>query len=273
MLVQLVPLPAAIADRLSPVDRVIRQSLSLTPVLGGLPLSVDPSATVRAIALGGGAMIVFVIGRQVFAGGGVRIAARGIAMVGLVLAAISLAQDATAHGLMYWRWDPGEGPPPFGPFLNRNHFATWIVMAAPVCLGYLLAHAAAHPPRQRRGAIWHQRLLQLFDARSIWLSASICLMLVALVASMSRAGFVGLVSAPARGRLSAEPAGGLAGGHLGRLRDRRGTRRGGDSGQPRGCPAALRSGGHGGGLSHGHLARDDASGQRLLAHGHRGWYV
>jgi hypothetical protein len=195
MLLQLVPLPAVIVDRLSPVDRVIRQSLSLTPVLGGLPLSVDPSATVRAIALGGGAMIVFVIGRRVFAGGGVRIAARGIAMVGLVLAAISLAQDATAHGLMYWRWDPGEGPPPFGPFLNRNHFATWIVMAAPVCLGYLLAHAAAHPRRQRPSTIWHQRLLQLLDARSIWLSASICLMLVALVASMSRAGFVGLVSA------------------------------------------------------------------------------
>ena len=199
MLFQLVPLPAAIVDRLSPIDRVVWQSLSLAPVLGALPLSVDPSATIRAIALGGGAMIVFVISRRVFNGGGVRIAARGIATVGLVLAAISLAQDATARGLMYWRWDPGEGPPPFGPFLNRNHFATWIVMAAPVCLGYLLARASAHPRRESRDRTWHQRLLRLLDARSIWLSASICLMLVALVASMSRAGFVGLLSALAAG--------------------------------------------------------------------------
>jgi O-antigen ligase len=195
MLVQLVPLPASIVDLLSPVDRVIRQGLSLTSVPGALPLSVDVPATMRAIALCGGAMVVFVISRQVFAGGGVRIAVRGIASVGLALSAISLAQDATAHGLMYWRWDPGEGPPPFGPFLNRNHFATWIVLAAPVCLGYLLAHASAHKRREIERATWHQRLLQVFDARSIWLSASICLMLVALVASMSRAGMVGLVSA------------------------------------------------------------------------------
>jgi hypothetical protein len=195
MLLQLVPLPAPIVDFLSPGDRVIRQGLSLTSVLGALPLSVDVPATVRAIALCGGAMVVFVISRQVFGGGGVRISVRGIATVGLVLSAISLAQDATAHGLMYWRWDPGEGPAPFGPFLNRNHFATWIVLAVPVSLGYLLAHAAAHRRREIERATWHQRLLQVFDARSIWLSASICLMLVALVASMSRAGMVGLVSA------------------------------------------------------------------------------
>jgi hypothetical protein len=195
MLLQLVPLPAPVVDLLSPVDRVIWQGLSLAPVRGALPLSVDLSATVRAIAISGGAMIVFVISRQVFAAGGVRVAARGIATVGLVLAAISLAQDATAHGLMYWRWDPGEGPPPFGPFLNRNHFATWIVMAVPVCLGYLFAHASAHGHREKGGVTWHQRLLHLLDARSIWLSASICLMLVALIASMSRAGIVGLVSA------------------------------------------------------------------------------
>jgi putative inorganic carbon (HCO3(-)) transporter len=195
MLVQLIPLPAPIVDFLSPVDRVIRQGLNLTAVVGALPLSVHVPSSVRAIALYGGAMLVFVIARQVFGAGGVRIAVRGIATVGLVLAAISLAQDATAHGLMYWRWDPGEGPPPFGPFLNRNHFATWIVLAAPVCLGYLLAQASAHTRRERAPPSWHRRLIQVFDARSIWLSASICLMLVALVASMSRAGIVGLASA------------------------------------------------------------------------------
>lgn len=194
--IQLVPLPAVIVDRLSPVDRTIWQSLSLTPVRGALPLSVDLASTVWALGIGGGAIVVFVISRQVFAGGGVRIAARGIASVGLALAAVSLAQDATAHGLMYWRWKPlSEGAPPFGPFVNRNHFATWVVMAVPVCLGYLLAHLSAHKRREIEGATWHQGLLHLLDARSIWLAASICLMLVALVASLSRAGMVGLISA------------------------------------------------------------------------------
>lgn len=200
MALQLIPLPAAIVDRVSPVDRTIWQAFSLMPVRGALPLSVNLTSTVWALGVGAGALVLFVISRQVFAGGGVRITARGIASVGLVLAALCLAQDATAHGLMYWRWKPpGEGAPPFGPFLNRNHFGTWVVMAVPVCLGYLLAHLSAHKRREIAGGSWHQRLLQLFDARSIWLMASICLMLVALVASLSRAGMAGLVSAIALG--------------------------------------------------------------------------
>jgi hypothetical protein len=218
---QLVPLPGGIVDRLSPMDRAVWQSLSLLPVRGALPLSVDLPSTVWAFGVAGGALGVFVTSRQVFTGGGVRIAARGIAAVGLVLAAISLAQEATAHGLMYWRWKPlNEGPQPFGPFVNRNHFATWVVMAVPVCLGYLFAHASAHRRHDIDGATWRHRLLQLFDARSIWLAASICLMLVALVASMSRAGMAGLVSAILagaflRGRRTGSPAATWAVGALG----------------------------------------------------------
>jgi O-antigen ligase len=194
--VQLLPLPAVLLHRVSPVDRSVHQALSLTAVPDALPLTIDPLSTLWALGVAGGAFLVFVIGRQIFADGGVRIAARGIASVGLVLAAVSLAQDATAHGLIYWRWAPaGEGAPPFGPFLNRNHFATWVVLAAPACVGYLLAHASAHHRHDVEGASWHHRVVALLDARSIWLAASICLMLVALIASLSRAGMVGLGSA------------------------------------------------------------------------------
>ena len=79
MALQLVPLPAFLIDRLSPAARPIWQSLSLTPVTGALPLSVDLSATARALGTGGAALLVFVLSRRVFAAGGVRIAARGIA--------------------------------------------------------------------------------------------------------------------------------------------------------------------------------------------------
>jgi O-antigen ligase len=197
MAVQLVPLPAVLVDHLSPHDRVVWQALSLTPIRGGLPLSVDLASGVWALGVGGGAILVFILSRQIFSGGGVRITARGIATVGLVLAAICLAQEATGQGKMYWRWKPlSEGAAPFGPFVNRNHFATWVVIAVPMCIGYLLAHASAHQHHHEtaRGT-WHTRLLQLLDARSIYLGASICLMLVALVASLSRAGMAGLIAA------------------------------------------------------------------------------
>jgi len=112
-----------------------------------------------------------------------------------VLAAESLAQDATAHGFIYWRWDPGEGPPPFGPFLNRNHFATWMVIAIPVCLGYLVAHGSAHEHRGIARGTWRQRVATALEGRSLWLAGAICLMLVALVGSLSRSGIVALTSA------------------------------------------------------------------------------
>jgi O-Antigen ligase len=195
MAVQLVPLPAGIVDLLSPADRRVWQALSMVPVRGPLPLSTDLAQTVRALGVGGGALLVFVLARQIFLGGGVRIAARGIATIGLVLAAVSLAQDATARGLIYWRWYPGEGAPPFGPFLNRNHFATWMVIAIPLCLGYLMAHTSVHQRNETPVATWQKRLMAALDARSLWLAASICLMLVGLVACLSRSGIVGLVSA------------------------------------------------------------------------------
>jgi len=196
MAVQLIPLPALVVDHLSPHDRTIWQAFSLRPVGGGLPLSVDVTSGLWALGVGGGAILVFVLARQIFAAGGVRITARGIATVGLVLAAICLAQEATGQGKMYWRWKPlSEGAPPFGPFVNRNHLATWIVIAVPLCLGYLLAHASAHKHHEKVVRTWHTRLLEWMDARSIWLSAAICLMLVALVASLSRAGMAGLVAA------------------------------------------------------------------------------
>ncbi|MEO6235612.1 MAG: O-antigen ligase family protein [Vicinamibacterales bacterium] len=199
MALQLVPLPAFLVDRLSPAARGIRQSVSLLEVHGALPLTVDVTGTLRALATCGAMLVVFVMGRQVFAVGGVRLVARAIASVGLALSAVSLAQDATAHGLIYWRWNPGEGPMPFGPFLNRNHFATWVVLAVPVSIGYLLAHASAHSARDGAPPTWRHRVMQLLDARSIWLSAAICLMLVALAASLSRSGMLGLVTAVALG--------------------------------------------------------------------------
>ena len=206
---QLVPFPAAAIDALSPADRHIRQAMSLAPVIGPLPISVDPPATAWAIAVFAGAATVFLVARRIFDGGGVRIVIRGLAGTGLILSAVCLAQDATGHGLMYWRWKPPfDVAYPFGPFINRNHYATWVVMTVPAVLGYLVAHGWVHARHEARDS-WRARL-GLFDGRSLWLAASVMLMLVGLAASLSRAGMVGMAAALAtgiywRGRHSAAP--------------------------------------------------------------------
>jgi O-antigen ligase len=200
MALQLVPLPAPLIDSLSPAARSIWQHLSLGPVDGPLPISVDLSSTAWALGVYAGTVLTFLVCRRLFASGGVRVVARGIATIGLILSAVCLAQEATAHGLIYWRWQPPfEVAAPFGPFLNRNHFATWTIMAVPLAIGYLLAHGAAHERAAPEHAHWRAGVPAAIDARSLWLAAAICLMLVALVASLSRSGMAAMLIALALG--------------------------------------------------------------------------
>ena len=113
-------------------------------------------------------------------------------MIGLVLSAECLIQRATGQRLMYWRWKPEfDVALPFGPFVNRNHFATWAILAIPLCMGYLLAHGAAHGAH-RESERWQRTVARFADGRSIWLALSICLMLIALALCLSRAGWAGL---------------------------------------------------------------------------------
>jgi O-antigen ligase len=196
MAVQLLPLPTSVIVRLSPEALRISERLRLGPLPPAMPLSVDPAAGAWALSVMAGVILTFLASRRIFDTRGVRIVVRGISGIGLILAAIALAQDATARGLMYWRWKPiEEGAPPFGPFVDRNHFATWMILAVSMCLGYLVAHVAAHRRSAAPGSSWRRSLPQALDARAIWLAASVCLMLVALAASLSRSGLVGMAAA------------------------------------------------------------------------------
>src|SRR5947207_1441661 len=145
MLLQTIPLPRAVVHAIDPASEAVRRALLLVDHGGARPLSLDVSSTLAAVLLFAGVWLFFATARAIFHDCGARTVVRMIAVIGLVLSALALAQSATARGLMYWRWRPvGEGPEPFGPFVNRNHFGTWAIMAIPLLAGYLIAHAAAH---------------------------------------------------------------------------------------------------------------------------------
>ena len=82
--------------------------------------------------------------------------------------------------------------------MNRNHYATWAVVAIPVCLGYLMAHASAHR-NEFPFTSWRIRLLAAMDGRAAFLMASAALMIVAVVLSLSRSGMLGLAVGLATG--------------------------------------------------------------------------
>ena len=149
----LIPLPASIVALVSPHAAAARRALSIDggSATGWLPLTLSASDTGWAWIVMAGAAAFFWIARTQFRRGGVRIAVRMVSAIGLGLSLLAIAQAATAGRDIYWRFRTEfEGPLPFGPFVNRNHFATWVIMALPLCLGYIAARSAT---RSRRSGI------------------------------------------------------------------------------------------------------------------------
>src|SRR5205807_4591667 len=71
---------------------------------------------------------------------------------------------------------------PYGPFVNRNDLACWIVMAVPLTMGYGAARIASR---------WKAATIDLepvLDTTTVALVCSLCLMLGVLLVTQSRSG-------------------------------------------------------------------------------------
>ena len=186
---QLLPLPPGMRLALSPhvgaVDRALWVGAPGDPLNGpGQPLSIDVTATRGAFALAAAFVCLFWSAREMVARGGVRTVARGIAWTGLALATVALAQHATAPTLLYWSF-PTVFNAPFGPYRNRNDFASWLIMGIPLTAGYIAARI-----QSRRGNPGRP-LAEIVDGSAVWLVGSVCLMSAALLTSLSRSGLIG----------------------------------------------------------------------------------
>jgi O-antigen ligase len=155
-------------------------------------LTVSPGGTFFVLLFTASVFLLFWTSRTILAGGGARRLARAISWFGLAAALTAIVQRALSPGLVYGFWRPLErGAQPFGPIINRNHFATWMLMALPICLGYLVAHAQSH--RSRRPLPFNiVRALRTADARVLWLWVAAALMLLAVTLTASRAALLSL---------------------------------------------------------------------------------
>src|SRR5215475_14636062 len=93
---------------------------------------------------------------------------------GVVMALFALVQHFTWNGRLYW-FRPLTSPEatPFGPFVNRNHFAGYMEMLAPLPIAMIITRAA------RRDS----QLLYVFAAT---------MMSLAVIVSLSRGGMISL---------------------------------------------------------------------------------
>ena len=200
---QLIPLPAAVRTVLSPsadlVLRTIDLSFAASAATGGPlvhALSIDPSATWRGLLLLA-SFTLFLAGLVPFFGRyGVRSIVAPLVTLGVAVAIIAIAQkallgDGAATGMrIYGFWKPRYMlTTPFGPFVNRNHFAGWMLLVLPFTAACLLG-AAEQGVFNRRGG-WRERLLWLSTPRGGQLQLTALAVLVmglSLVMSQSRSG-------------------------------------------------------------------------------------
>lgn len=151
---QLVPLPAETLTRVSPrTAPLVAQYEQAYGVLGlspntaqstrdgqpaPRPISIAPDRTRIGLLLFGTLAVFFLgVSRLLSATGSIAIS-RFLIGTGLVLALVGIGQYAlTLHEpypLVYGFWKPKFITRPFGPFINPNHFAGWMLMVLPLAL-------------------------------------------------------------------------------------------------------------------------------------------
>ena len=191
---QLVPLPNSLLAALSPRAETVLTDLDLpfaARTVERHALSIAPAATQTALALYTAfALLMLGVARTVSATGPRQIAML-IAGLGAVVALVGIIQRPLYSGQIYGFWTPIMQGSPFGPFVNKNHYAGWMLMALPLTFGLLCADAARASGRAAHD--WRGRVLWWSSpeaSRLLLLAATAVVMALSLVLTMSRSGML-----------------------------------------------------------------------------------
>jgi O-antigen ligase len=89
-----------------------------------------------------------------------------LASLSFTVALFGILQYFTWNGKLYWMLVLPQGAGPFGPFVNRDHFAGFVELTAPLALAPLLHHAG---DREKRALL---AVLAVVPVGALFLSAS-----------------------------------------------------------------------------------------------------
>lgn len=165
--------------------RVLRLSLNplQLPLVGlfavgavqlGAGLSLDPQATrVSLVQLSG--LVVYFAAALAFidSPGRLKLVARLVVIFGFLLAVYGLMQHFVNPRTIFWVREPRQAEP-FGPYVNRHHFAGYMELVLAMPLGLMFA-----------GAVARERMLLYAFASAM--------MAIALVMTNSRGGLISMV--------------------------------------------------------------------------------
>ena len=200
VVLQLVPVPRDVILWINPeADAYLRQTdLAYALQLSAgesvwHPLSIRPDRTLLGLAfltafgllLLGTERAFSVIRRRWFTG--------ALVVFGVILALIGIVQKGLMVDKPYGFWEPVDVGAffPFGPFVNRNHFAGWMAMALPLSIGHFGALVARGMPGVRPG--WRNRLVWFSTpaaSASVLTGLGVLVISLSLVMTLSRSGLV-----------------------------------------------------------------------------------
>jgi O-antigen ligase len=123
---------------------------------------------------------------------------RLLSWTGAALALLALAQLAGGTRLAYWLFGSEEGGTPFGPFVNRDHFAGYMLLVVPIALGQLALAWRAYARRVGETPNPRRRLVALSTPEGTRFGYALLPPLVAiaaLLATTSRGGILAFVFA------------------------------------------------------------------------------
>ena len=192
---QAVPLPAAVVQVLSPGSSLVRTAsqFSLGPPAAFSTLSLNPTATLHALSGSALAAVTFWIARASFRSGGTRHFVRLLgAMAGVFTAQAFVLRTAFPGLLMGVVRPETRSANPMGAFLNRNHFAAWMLMAAATVAGYLVAHIHIHPGYRGRRAT---AIKQFLISGAMMSTLSLMLAVLGVLSTLSRSALIGFAGA------------------------------------------------------------------------------
>jgi O-antigen ligase len=199
---QIVPLPYTWVGWLSPgLDVSLREyQLGYSPPVRHA-LSLEPARTGVVLFLAFGLALLLVGATRMVRRVPLEWLVSQLMGLAVALAVVGIVQRAffdPASPLVYGFWQPRDGGNPFGPFVNRNHFAGWMVMVLPIVAMYAVGVLGeARRPAARSVGAWLRWLTTVDGNRVLLLAVATLVMGAALVITGSRSGIASLAVAVA----------------------------------------------------------------------------
>jgi O-antigen ligase len=190
VLLQLVPLPPAVLRCVSPGSFSFYNDPLLLPLVAWKPISVSPPDTLRGLAfLAGFSLLFLAVFRDMSESPWRRRLLLTVVGAGVTISVAAFLQAASPEPRKIWGlWRPRWDWAVFGPYVNRSHFAGYLVLAAPLAIGFALealSRLRSSWQRSRRG------LLLLGEAEgtaAVRWAAAVMVVVAGLLASQSRGG-------------------------------------------------------------------------------------